>query len=117
MGLPPRIAIPILAVFAVLFLGVLGWFLRIGFGTTGSAFGPGTTAGSATFDPAKAATTSDIALPAVVAPFDSGPVQPGQGWSHSFTAPGTYQYIGMPNEALGMRGTVMVSAPPPPPPG
>ncbi|HEX3466346.1 MAG TPA: tetratricopeptide repeat protein [Candidatus Elarobacter sp.] len=44
MGLPPRIAIPILAVFAVVFLGVLGWFLRIGFGTTGSAFGPGTVA-------------------------------------------------------------------------
>ena len=41
MGLPARIALPILAVFAVLFLGILGWFLRIGFGTTGSAFGPG----------------------------------------------------------------------------
>ncbi len=41
MGLPARIALPILAVFAVLFLGILGWFLRIGFSTTGSAFGPG----------------------------------------------------------------------------
>jgi len=41
VGLPARIALPILAVFAVLFLGVLGWFLRIGFSTTGSAFGPG----------------------------------------------------------------------------
>jgi Tetratricopeptide repeat len=40
VGLPPRVAIPILAVFAVIFLGILGWFLRIGFGTTGSAFGP-----------------------------------------------------------------------------
>lgn len=40
MGLPARIAIPILVVFAVAFLGILGWFLRIGFGTTGSAFGP-----------------------------------------------------------------------------
>ncbi len=40
MGLPARIAIPILVVFAVVFLGILGWFLRIGFGTTGSAFGP-----------------------------------------------------------------------------
>jgi lipoprotein NlpI len=44
VGLPPRIAIPILAVFAVVFLGILGWFLRIGFGTTGSAFGPTTVA-------------------------------------------------------------------------
>ncbi|MDB5072291.1 MAG: repeat-containing protein [Candidatus Eremiobacteraeota bacterium] len=42
MGLPARIAIPILAVFAVVFLGILGWFLRIGFSTTGSAFGPST---------------------------------------------------------------------------
>jgi tetratricopeptide repeat protein len=40
VGLPARIAIPILLVFAVVFLGILGWFLRIGFGTTGSAFGP-----------------------------------------------------------------------------
>jgi Tetratricopeptide repeat len=40
MGLPPRIAVPILVVFAVLFLGVMGYLLRIGFGTTGSAFGP-----------------------------------------------------------------------------
>ncbi|GAC1571950.1 MAG: hypothetical protein NVS3B7_02370 [Candidatus Elarobacter sp.] len=40
MGLPPRIAIPILAVFTALFLGVMGYFLRIGFGTTGAAFGP-----------------------------------------------------------------------------
>jgi hypothetical protein len=40
VGLPARIAIPILIVFAIVFLGILGWFLRIGFGTTGSAFGP-----------------------------------------------------------------------------
>ncbi len=38
-GLPPRLAYPILAVVAVLFLGVMGYFLKIGFGTTGSAFG------------------------------------------------------------------------------
>jgi tetratricopeptide (TPR) repeat protein len=40
VGLPARIAIPILVVFAAIFLGILGWLLRIGFGTTGSAFGP-----------------------------------------------------------------------------
>lgn len=32
--------IPTFAAFAVVLLGVMGWFLRIGFGTTGSAFGP-----------------------------------------------------------------------------
>lgn len=41
MGLPLRIAAPILVVFAVIFLGIMGWLLRLGFGTTGSAFGPG----------------------------------------------------------------------------
>jgi len=40
VGLPPRIAIPVLIIFAVLFLGVIGGLLRVGFGTTGSAFGP-----------------------------------------------------------------------------
>ncbi len=41
VGLPLRIAIPILAVFAAIFLGLVGWLLHVGFGTTGSAFGPG----------------------------------------------------------------------------
>ncbi|HZX67465.1 MAG TPA: tetratricopeptide repeat protein [Candidatus Elarobacter sp.] len=40
MGLPARIAIPVFVVFAIAFLGILAWFLRVGFGTTGSAFGP-----------------------------------------------------------------------------
>jgi hypothetical protein len=44
VGLPLRFALPILIVFAVLFLGLMGWFLRQGYGTTGSAFGPGTVA-------------------------------------------------------------------------
>ncbi len=44
VGLPARIAIPILVVFTAVFLGILGWFLHIGFGTTGSAFGPSTVA-------------------------------------------------------------------------
>lgn len=36
-----RIAAPILVVFAVVFLGTMGYLLRVGFGTTGAAFGPG----------------------------------------------------------------------------
>ncbi len=40
VGLPPKIVIPIVAVFAVVFLGIMGYFLRIGLGTTGAAFGP-----------------------------------------------------------------------------
>jgi len=41
MGLPPRIAIPVLAVVAILFLGFLGMLLKAGLSTEGSAFGPG----------------------------------------------------------------------------
>jgi hypothetical protein len=44
VGLPLRLALPILAVFAVLFLGLMGWFFHQGYGTTGAAFGPGVVA-------------------------------------------------------------------------
>jgi hypothetical protein len=44
VGLPPRLAIPILVVFGVAFLSLMGWFLRQGYGTTGAAFGPGVVA-------------------------------------------------------------------------
>jgi tetratricopeptide (TPR) repeat protein len=40
VGLPPKISIPIVIAFAVVFLGIMGYFLRIGFATTGAAFGP-----------------------------------------------------------------------------
>ncbi|MBV9439463.1 MAG: hypothetical protein JOZ24_05685 [Candidatus Eremiobacteraeota bacterium] len=40
MGLPLRIAVPILILFAVVFLSITGALLRMGLGTTGSAFGP-----------------------------------------------------------------------------
>lgn len=39
-GLPPRIYVPILAVFAVVFLAVMAYLLRIGLGNTGTALGP-----------------------------------------------------------------------------
>ncbi|MGB8267414.1 MAG: hypothetical protein WCE44_13885 [Candidatus Velthaea sp.] len=42
MGLPPRIAIPVLTVVAILFLGFMYVLLKAGFSTEGSAFGPGT---------------------------------------------------------------------------
>lgn len=46
-GLPPRVYIPIVAIVAVVFLGLMAWLLHIGFGTTGSVFGTGTGAGAA----------------------------------------------------------------------
>ncbi|HTZ53514.1 MAG TPA: tetratricopeptide repeat protein [Candidatus Acidoferrum sp.] len=38
-GLPARIYVPIVAVFALLFLGVMGYLIAVGFGVTGSVFG------------------------------------------------------------------------------
>ncbi|MBD5634902.1 MAG: hypothetical protein IAI49_10525, partial [Candidatus Eremiobacteraeota bacterium] len=39
-GLPPRIYLPILVVATLAFLGIVGYFLKIGLGVTGSALGP-----------------------------------------------------------------------------
>lgn len=39
-GLPPRIYVPIVALAAIVFLGLIGYFLRIGLGVTGAALGP-----------------------------------------------------------------------------
>jgi hypothetical protein len=39
-GLPPRTYLPILVVTALAFLGVVGYFLKIGLGSTGTALGP-----------------------------------------------------------------------------
>lgn len=41
-GLPPRIYLPIVVVIAAIFLGIIGWLVKIGFGTGGSVFGAGT---------------------------------------------------------------------------
>jgi plastocyanin len=78
-------------------------------GTTVTWLNDGTVPQSATFDPSKATNKADGAQPQGAQPFDSGLVQPGQSWSHSFTTPGTYRYFCIPNEGLGMTGTVVVT--------
>ena len=40
-GLPPRIYLPIVLVIAIVFLGVMAYFLRIGLGVSGSGLGQG----------------------------------------------------------------------------
>jgi plastocyanin len=62
-----------------------------------------------TFDPAKAATASNVALPAGVAPFDSGDLEEDGNFSHTFTVKGTYKYVCQYHEAMGMTGTVIVA--------
>jgi plastocyanin len=63
---------------------------------------------TATFDPAMAKEPSHVALPAGAQPFDSGKVESGSNWWHTFTVPGTYHYICKPHESKGMAGTVVV---------
>ncbi|MGC2128531.1 MAG: tetratricopeptide repeat protein [Candidatus Aquilonibacter sp.] len=45
-GLPPRIYLPIVATIAVLFLGLMGYLVAIGFGVAGSVFGKGGSGGA-----------------------------------------------------------------------
>jgi plastocyanin len=52
---------------------------------------------------------SDVAYPSGAEPFDSGPMQPGQTFSYTFTVPGTYKYICVPHEFGGMTGEVIVT--------
>jgi len=69
MGLPLRVTIPILAVIAIVFLGVLGVLLKAGFSTEGSAFGPGvrTNGGDtnlqATPAPGPTSASGDVTIP------------------------------------------------------
>ena len=62
-----------------------------------------------TFDPAQAATASNVVLPAGVAPFGSDNMEEDATFSHTFTVKGTYKYICKMHEAMGMVGTVIVS--------
>jgi tetratricopeptide (TPR) repeat protein len=46
-GLPPRLYLPIVIVIAVLFLGIMGYLVVVGFGVTGSVFGKSANGASA----------------------------------------------------------------------
>ena len=67
-----------------------------------------TTAHTVTDDPTKAQNKSDAALPTGAEPWDSGMINPGQSFRHTFTVPGQYSYFYIPHEALGMVGKVVV---------
>ena len=61
-----------------------------------------------TADPQKAADPSHVHLPEGAQTFDSGIMQPGGTFQHTFTVPGRYQYVCLPHEAAGMIGEVIV---------
>ena len=64
-------------------------------------------------DDAKRATDAkDISIPPSAKPFDSGKIQPGKTFEHTFTVPGTYKYVCHPHEDMGMTGQVIVKSAP-----
>lgn len=65
---------------------------------------------TATDDPSKAADKAHAVLPSGAQPWDSGNVNAGQSWSHTFDVPGKYTYFCIPHEAAGMIGTITVTS-------
>jgi plastocyanin len=62
-----------------------------------------------TDDPGKAVNKADAALPSDAQPWDSGNIDPGQTFQHTFDTPGTYKYFCTPHEAAGMVATITVT--------
>lgn len=62
-----------------------------------------------TDDPAKAMDKSHTVLPNGAEAWDSGLINPGQSFKHTFTVVGEYSYICIPHEAMGMIGKITVT--------
>ena len=62
-----------------------------------------------TADPAKASDPAHVVLPEGAETFDSGMLQPGDTFTHTFTVPGRYRYFCIPHEAAGMIAEVEVT--------
>jgi plastocyanin len=63
---------------------------------------------TATADPDLARQEDLVSLPAGAEPWDSGNVEQGKSWSHTFTVPGEYRYFCLPHYMVGMTGMVIV---------
>ena len=83
--------------------------LTVRVGTTVQWNNDGQQVHDATDRPEAAMRASDVAYPSGAKPFDSGPMQPGQTYSYTFTVSGTYKYICTPHEFGGMTGEVIVT--------
>ena len=62
-----------------------------------------------TCDPKEAVDKSLVVMPPGAAPFDSGDMVEGTVFKHTFTQKGTYKYICLYHESMGMVGTVIVT--------
>jgi plastocyanin len=78
-------------------------------GTTVEWQGTGAQPHTVTDDPAKAMDKSHTVLPSGAEPWDSGLLNPGQSFKHTFTVAGDYAYICIPHEAMGMVGKITVT--------
>lgn len=68
----------------------------------------GTVPHTATGDPALATDPSHAVLPEGAEPWDSGNINGGEEFSHTFEVAGDYTYFCIPHEAAGMIGTITV---------
>ena len=82
--------------------------LTISKGETVTWQNTGATVHTATGDPSKASTPADVSVPSGAKVWDSGDVQPGGSFSHTFDTAGTYKYVCVPHESAGMVGTITV---------
>lgn len=62
-----------------------------------------------TDDPSKAVNKADAALPSGAQSWDSGNLNPGQTFKHTFDTPGTYKYFCGPHESAGMVASITVT--------
>jgi plastocyanin len=63
-----------------------------------------------TCDPSKALKASDVVQPDGGDTWDSGTLNAGQTYSHTFKVAGEYQYVCLPHEAAGMIGKITVTS-------
>jgi len=63
-----------------------------------------------TADPEEATVEESVQLPDGAAAFDSGDLDRGETFTHTFETPGTYRYFCIPHEGARMFGTVVVEA-------
>lgn len=61
-----------------------------------------------TGDPSLAKNPNNVVLPAGADPFNSGTLDAGETFTHTFDVAGEYRYICLPHEAMGMAGSFTV---------
>jgi len=62
-----------------------------------------------TADSSRVSVPAMVSLPAGASPFDSGDLAPGAVFAHTFTLPGSYNYLCAPHDRMGMVGLIVVA--------